>query len=93
MKNILMMFFLLAVVTGSLLSQQSPVMKLGEKKNALKDFNVLQNTVEEQNPVLNRLEKPVQLKKRKTITSYFGAGYSFMIFTNSFMKYLSLIHI
>ncbi|MBE2218749.1 MAG: hypothetical protein IAE90_11125 [Ignavibacteria bacterium] len=86
MKNILMMFFLLAAITGSLLSQQSPVMKLGEKRNALKDFNVLQNTVEKQDPVLNRLEKPVQLKKRKTVTSYFGAGYSFMIFTNSFMS-------
>lgn len=27
-----------------------------------------------------------QLKKRKTVSSYFGAGYSFMIFTNSFMS-------
>ncbi len=86
MKNILMMFFLLAVLAGSVFSQQSPVLKLGEKKNALKDFNVLKNTIEKQDPVLNRLENPVQLKKRKTVTSYFGAGYSFMIFTNSFMS-------
>lgn len=86
MKNIFMMFFLLAVITGSIFSQQSPVMKLGEKKNALKEFNVLKNTVEKQDPVLNRLENPVQLKKRKTVTSYFGAGYSFMIFTNSYMS-------
>jgi len=31
-------------------------------------------------------KKNFQLKTRKTVTSYFGAGYSFMIFTNSYMS-------
>lgn len=32
------------------------------------------------------IENPVQLKKRKTVSTYFGAGYSFMIFTSEYMQ-------
>jgi hypothetical protein len=86
MKNIFTVLLLIAVVTGSVFTQLTPGMKLSEKRSALKEFTVLKAAGDNKETVLNRLETPFQLKNRKTVTSYFGAGYSFMIFTNSSMS-------
>jgi hypothetical protein len=53
-----------------------------EKKSAMNNYQGLDNSVDKN----SALEKAFQLKKRKTVTSYFGAGYSFMIFTNAYMS-------
>lgn len=81
MKFIFKYFLLFAVITGSLLSQQTPVLKLSNDKNSIKEL-----TTENKPSLYEGYSKNYQLKTRKTVTSYFGAGYSFMIFTNKYMS-------
>ncbi len=75
---------LLLIITGSLLSQDLNLagLKLSEKKSQIKGFYQASNVID-RNAVY---EKEFQLKKRKTVTSFFGAGYSLMIFTNKYMS-------
>lgn len=80
MKQILSMVLVFVLLTGNALSQGLPELKLTDNKSSLSGFT-------QTKPETNSLyEKTVQLKKRKTVTSYFGAGYSFMIFTNGYMS-------
>lgn len=81
MKFTLKFLLLFAVITGSLLSQQTTVLKLSGDKNSIKDL-----TAENKPSLYEGFNKNYQLKTRKTVTSYFGAGYSFMIFTNKYMS-------
>lgn len=81
MKFTLKFLLLFAVITGSLLSQHTTVLKLSSDKNSIKDL-----TAENKPSLYEGFNKNYQLKTRKTVTSYFGAGYSFMIFTNKYMS-------
>jgi len=77
---------LIAVVflVNTVFAQNSESFKLKDNKLSLKsaagEFKL--------NDVNLKTEpaKNFQLKTRKTVTSYFGAGYSFMIFTNKYMS-------
>jgi hypothetical protein len=76
------LFLMLALLTGSLISQEITGLKLTEKKSSLINFHTVNNRMD-----INSVnEKTFQLKKRKTVNSYFGAGYSFIIFTNEYMS-------
>lgn len=78
------LLLLLVLFTGSFYAQQKTVLKLSENRSFLKGNNEL---LEENKAVsVAEYKKNYQLKTRKTVTSYFGAGYSFMIFTNSYMS-------
>jgi hypothetical protein len=80
MKIILSLLLFLAVLSGSLYSQNLPDLKLKDSESI---FNSrLDSKGEQKNAAF---EKEFQLKKRKTVTSYFGAGYSFIIFTNGYL--------
>lgn len=78
------LLLILAFVSGNLFAQFSPELRLSENKSLLKN----KEFVPEQKKLdLNKeYKESYQLKKRKTVSSYFGAGYSFMIFTNSYMS-------
>lgn len=78
------LLLILAFVSGNLFAQFSPELKLAENKSLLKNKEFVP---EQKKLELNKeYKKNYQLKKRKTVSSYFGAGYSFMIFTNSYMS-------
>jgi hypothetical protein len=81
MKRILSLLLFLAVLSGSLYSQNLPDLKLKNSKSLFNSSKLV--SVEEQKNAA--YEKAFQLKTRKTVTSYFGAGYSFMIFTSGYM--------
>lgn len=78
------LLLLLALLTGSFYAQQKTVLKLSENRSSLKDDGSLNQTYK--SDLTSEYKKNYQLKTRKTVTSYFGAGYSFMIFTNSYMS-------
>ena len=59
-------------------------MRLSQNKSILKNKESFDGYKEQD--IRSEYKKNYQLKTRKTVTSYFGAGYSFMIFTNSFMS-------
>lgn len=81
MKITLKTLLLFVIITGSVFSQQNSVLKLGGNKTSIKELAL------DNNPSLfTGFNKDYQLKTRKTVTSYFGAGYSFMIFTNKYMS-------
>jgi hypothetical protein len=82
MKKFLSTVLLTMFVAGSLFSQGLPDLKLSDKKNSLQYFAQNKNLKSEK----SFLDKSFQLKTRKTVTSYFGAGYSFIIFTASYMN-------
>ena len=74
----------LALLTGSFYAQQKTALKLSDNRSFLKSGNGLLS--EQKSDLASEYKKNYQLKTRKTVTSYFGAGYSFMIFTNSYMS-------
>ncbi|NOS84855.1 MAG: hypothetical protein HOP31_06925 [Ignavibacteria bacterium] len=78
------LLLLLVLFTGSFYAQQKTVLKLSDSKNSLKSSNGVLS--EQKSDLAAEYKKNYQLKTRKTVTSYFGAGYSFMIFTNSYMS-------
>ncbi len=84
MKLSIKSLLLLVLISGSLFSQQTTKLKLSESKSSLKEFNSLDENSNED--MKSSIKNPYQFKTRKTVTSYFGAGYSFMIFTNSYMS-------
>ena len=73
MIKTLALFLFFALITGSMLSQDLTGLKLTGKKSSLKNYQVVDNTISRS----AASEKTLQLKKRKTVNSYFGAGYSF----------------
>jgi hypothetical protein len=82
MKKFLSAVLLLMFTAGFVFSQGLPDLKLSDKKNSLQYFAQNKNFKSEK----SFLDKSFQLKTRKTVTSYFGAGYSFIIFTASNMN-------
>ena len=78
------LLLILALFTGSLYAQQKTILKLSDSHSFLKSSEGLLS--EQKNDPEAVFKKNFQLKTRKTVTSYFGAGYSFMIFTNSYMS-------
>ncbi len=78
------LLLILALFTGSLYAQQKTILKLSDSRSFLKSSEGLLS--EQKNDPEAVFKKNFQLKTRKTVTSYFGAGYSFMIFTNSYMS-------
>jgi hypothetical protein len=77
-KQILLIFVCLLFV-NSVHSQNLPDLKLSEKNNSELSFNSRKFP-------LNVYEKVTQLPKRKSVNRYFGAGYSFVIFTDKTMN-------
>ncbi len=82
MKIFLSTVLIAAFITGSVFSQELPGLKLSDKKSSLGFFEKKQYSSETK----SLTDKFYQLKKRKTVTSYFGAGYSFIIFTAKYMN-------
>ncbi len=82
MKKFLSAVLMLMFTAGLVFSQGLPDLKLSDKKNSLQYFAQNKNLKSEE----SFLDKSFQLKTRKTVTSYFGAGYSFIIFTASHMN-------
>lgn len=90
MKKILLILIAVAI-SGSLIAQEVPELKLKLKDSRSAENNSLNNTsfidksVYEQKSVFDKgsdSKETFQLKKRKTVNSYFGAGYSLIIFTS-----------
>lgn len=81
MKFTLKFLLLFVIISGSILSQHNSVLKLNGNKNSVKEL-----TSDNKPSFYSGFNKDYQLKTRKTVTSYFGAGYSFMIFTNKYMS-------
>ncbi|MEO8512707.1 MAG: hypothetical protein ABI543_04050 [Ignavibacteria bacterium] len=81
MKITLKTLLLFVIITGSVFSQQNSVLKLSGNKTSLKEV-----ATENHPSLFNGFNKDYQLKTRKTVSTYFGAGYSFMIFTNKYMS-------
>lgn len=81
MKYILKFLLLFVIITGSILSQQNSVLKLNGNKNSIKEL-----ASGNKPSLFTGFEKDYQLKTRKTVSTYFGAGYSLMIFTNKYMS-------
>ncbi|MCC6864801.1 MAG: hypothetical protein IT280_01430 [Ignavibacteria bacterium] len=84
MKISFSVFMAVIIFTAGIYSQNSAGFKLKENRFSLKNPVILQNNFNADEKT--DFKKNFQLKKRKTVTSYFGAGYSFMIFTNSFLS-------
>jgi len=78
------LLLVIALLSCSVFAQQLPDMRLSESKNFLKNKENFEGYKEQD--AKSDYKKNFQLKTRKTVTSYFGAGYSLMIFTNSFMS-------
>lgn len=72
------------LLTVSLQAQNTGGLKLKENKFSLNSLTSAGET--EKYNLKSNFSKNYQLKTRKTVSSYFGAGYSFMIFTNSYMS-------
>lgn len=70
--------------TISLQAQNTSGFKLKENKFSLNGLTSAGET--EKYDLKSNFSKNYQLKTRKTVSSYFGAGYSFMIFTNKYMS-------
>jgi hypothetical protein len=79
MKKLFYLAVLFVYTGGAALSQNLPDLKLYETKSNLSFINASGLITEQK----SSNAQPLQLKKRKTVNSYFGAGYSFIIFTNS----------
>jgi hypothetical protein len=82
MKIFLSVVLIALFISGSVFSQELHGLKLMDKKNSPGFFEKIKSGAENK----SLLDKSYQLKKRKTVTSYFGAGYSFIIFTASHMN-------
>jgi len=82
MKIFLSIVLTAALLTGNVIAQELPGLKFSDKKNSLNFFEKNKYSYDTK----SLLDKSYQLKKRKTVTSYFGAGYSFIIYTANFMN-------
>ncbi|HMQ79471.1 MAG TPA: hypothetical protein PKE39_06880 [Ignavibacteria bacterium] len=84
MKLNFSVFAVLLLLCAAVYSQNTGGLKLKDSKSTIKSMAPAGEIGK--NDLTNNFNRNYQLKTRKTITSYFGAGYSFMIFTNSFMS-------
>src|SRR3990172_3940416 len=82
MKKALLFSLLVVFTSGSVFTQDLPELKLINKKN---NVSLIKQTGLDDKSFF---KETIQLKKRKTVNTYFGAGYSFIIFTNSSMNSL-----
>jgi hypothetical protein len=82
MKKIIPIVLVFTLVTGCLYSQELQALKLSGSTNFLNSLNNNKSSLSKQ----SLFDKTLQLKNRKTVTSYFGAGYAFIIFTASDMN-------
>ncbi len=79
---------LIVIMACSLISQELPQLKLSDKSGK----NVTEKSIIDKSKIENSLNtkslynETFQLKKRKSVNSYFGAGYSLIIFTNSLLS-------
>ena len=78
MKRLILFLSLFVFATGITVSQELPALKLNKKKSVF-DYFKTSNSIAERNEIY---AETFQLKKRKTVNSYFGAGYSLIIFTD-----------
>ncbi|MCI0448997.1 MAG: hypothetical protein L0Y79_04310 [Chlorobi bacterium] len=79
MRKLFYLVILFVFAGETAVAQSLPDLKLNDNKSSSSIINFTSNITEKTS--LNA--QPFQLKKRKTVNSYFGAGYSFIIFTNS----------
>ena len=79
MRKIIYTIFIISAFAGSSFSQFSGDWKLKDNKDRME---ILSNQIAKENMSTN----PVQIKTRKAMHMYFGAGYSFVIFTNGVMN-------
>jgi hypothetical protein len=81
MKRIISTALAMVFVAASLYAQGLPELKLSDKMSSSKmlSFN---NSLSKQ----LLMDKALQFKKRKVVSSYFGAGYAFIIYTASEMN-------
>jgi hypothetical protein len=82
MKKIIPMVLVTTLLTVSLYSQELPALKFSGRTNSFNSLNFNKSSISKQ----FLFDKSLQLKTRKTVTSYFGAGYAFIIFTASDMN-------
>jgi hypothetical protein len=82
MKKIIPIVLVIALVAGCLYTQELPALKLSGRTNFLNSLNYNKSSLSKQ----SLFDKSLQLKTRKAVTSYFGAGYAFIIFTASYMN-------
>ncbi len=73
---------LVVFIASGIYAQVLPQLKLNEQGSRLNSVS----TVNVKSDRYKLFDKALQLKNRKTVTSYFGAGYSFIIFTASEMN-------
>ena len=81
MKRIIPIVLVFALVSGCLYSQELPSLKLSGRTNSLNSLNFNKTSSSKQS-IYNKSSQII----RKTVTSYFGAGYAFIIFTASDMN-------
>lgn len=74
--RILSLLLVVIIFSASAISQELPALKLNEKSSPY-------SIIKEGSASEKSYKETFQLKKRKTVNSYFGAGYSLIIFTNS----------
>ena len=84
MKLNFSVFAVLLLLCAAVYSQNTGGLKLKDSKSTIKSM-VPAGEIGK-NDLTNNFNRNYQLKTRKTVTSYFGAGYSFMIFTNKYMS-------
>jgi len=77
MKKILLFIIIFSCFASFNYSQMNDF-KLSDKFNKL--------TLKPRSSIDYQLDNTIQIKKRKTVTTYFGAGYSFIIFTSKYMQ-------
>jgi hypothetical protein len=77
MKNLLFFIVIISCFVSFSYSQLGEF-KLSERTGKL--------SISPESSIKHNLANTLQLKKRKTVNTYFGAGYSFMIFTSKHMQ-------
>lgn len=79
MKNISTWFVIVIILAGQIYSQELPSLKLKSSSDTKVSF--LNQSPPKSLYSKTSLNSESQLKTRKTVTTYYGAGYSFVIFT------------
>lgn len=81
---ILAFLILVSAVNAQNLTEFNYKLGLKNSNNNFNEFKLTSKGSNSQNEI--NFYSDSQLKKRKTVNAYFGAGYSFMIFTNKYMS-------
>ena len=83
MNKLWLLLLIIVLSVPSLYSQKIPGLKINDKSLLTQDIHLLDKNG---SFVHKSFVKPVQLKNRKAVNKYFGAGYSFVIFTDKIMN-------